>query len=414
LVLGGLLALAFTTLLELAAGKSLLGFLGVKSKEEEDAKREVSRLESELSSKSSELTRMSKDTDGLNGSLRSTRQQLSERAGELKGLTERYEKLLQDHETLKNKPEDNGASGFFAQMHDRAIAHHRNGELAATQAEMEKLKDEIKGLKTRLEMAGNVAVSTSLPVQRLDKINLGGQPNLDLFRVKLGDNAKPRLEVFGLPPDMEVSVLGDGNRLRITSKETGFDGTLEVGKDGLVRIVDGKNMDRHPLLGAAVIKVVSGDENPPAYRQLFWPTYAPSSGLSADLPKGAPTDGPKRRYVFDYSTRLGALLRPEVEALKNTTQLAGRHARIGIDKKYYDLEPGADPAAIENRGGKDDPAIKLTVEGGRVVLDVTFPAGVLAPERCEIAALEIVRIIKEDKDKGFPGYNQELLRLYPK
>lgn len=413
LLLGGLLAFAFTTLVELAAGKSILGFLGVKSKDEEDAKKEVTRLEGELSSKSAEVTRATERSGTLSSDLRSTRDQLSARAKELNELTERYDKLNQEHESLKNKPVS-GQIGFFASIREQVKEHHRNQELATTRAEIEKLKTEIMGLQTRLMNAGNVAVAPSLPVQRLDKINLGGQPNYDLFRVKLSDNAKPRLELFGLPPDMEMTPLGDGNRIRITSKETGFDGTLEVGKDGQVRIVDGKNMDRHPVLGAAVIKVTSGEESPPAYRQLFWPTYAPSSGLTAEMPKGSPTEGPKRRYVFDYSTRLGALLRPEVESLKNTTQLAGRHARIGVDKKIYDLEPGADAAAIENRAGKDDPALKLTVEGGRVVIDVTFPAGVLAPDRCDIAALEIVRIIKEDKERNFPGYSQELLRLYPK
>ena len=414
LVLGGLLVLAFSSAVELAVGKSLLGFAGVKGKAEEDARAELARVEGDGQSKATELDKEKKASERFGSESRGLRIQLQDKVKEFNALNDKVNVLTAENDLLKNRPAAPMAgAGVFVRANEGAKLQKRNKELETAKAAVKKLEKDIEGLKTKLAMAGNVPVAPSLPVLRLDKINLAGQPAHDLFRMKLGDNAKPTIELFGLPPDIVLTVLGAGDRVRLHSQDTGFDGTLEIAKDGQVRIVEGKNMDKHPFLGFALIRVNPGDGNPPLYRQLFGPSHAQSAGLTAELPKGVAPEGRMRKYAFKYDSRLGQL-KPEADSLKAGKQFAGRNARIGIANRFYDLEVLADPSVIENRPLEGDPAIKLRVEGGEVILEVSFPDAKDIPDKCRIEALEIVHWIEPDKARNFPGYSQELLRLYPK
>jgi len=412
IVLGGLLVLAFTSLVELAAGKSIMGFLGVKSADYEQAKKEQERLEGELANKIVDLDKERKSADSAKSELR---RQLQERERDLSNLQKDLDAARKELKDLKDKPvlPASNEGGFFLSTRDLVRDLLRQQDLKDALAKVDGLQKEIAGLKDRLAAAGNAPLALAIPVVKLDKIKLGGQPAVDLFKLKFGAEAKPKLEVFGLPPDLKATALGDGDRILLKSADTGFDATLAVGKDGQVRI-EGSNMEKHPLLGFAVIRVNPGTGDPPAYRQLFWAESVPSDGLSADLAKGAPVDGRNRKYAFKYETRLSAKMKPEVDVLKAANQLAGRSARIGINARVFDLESGPQPFVLENRALDGDPAIKLQVTGGEVILDVTYPDVKDIPERIRIEALEIVRPIPEDKDRGFPGYNQELLRLFPR
>jgi hypothetical protein len=407
--LGGLLLLAFTSLVELAAGKSLLSF-AVESSELKQARKDKETAEGEAAARSVELERERKAAEAAKTDLRG---QIRDRQQELKVLQEKYEALNREVEELRKTqaPEAKGA-GLFMTARDRIRELNRQQELRTAQGKIDTLQKQIDGLMAKLANAGGGATAGTIPVGRLDKVQLGGQPTVQLFRVKLPAEAKPKLDVFGLPPDIKPTALGDGERVLLKSQETGFDATLSIGKDGMVRI-DGMNMEKHPLLGLAVIRVNPGTGDEPVYRQLFWPAQASAAGLEATLAKGAAAEGRNRKYAFRYDTRAGNL-KSEIESLKAASQLAGRNGRVTINKKAYDLELSADPLTLENRPTDEEPTLKLKVDGGEFIIDVTFADATGIPDRVQIDALEIVRVIPANKEKSFPGCTQELLRLSPK
>ena len=83
---------------------------------------------------------------------------------------------------------------------------------------------------------------------------------------------------------------------------------------------------------------------------------------------------------------------------------------LDIEGKTYDLEPGKDPAVLEYRSRPDEPAIRMTVDAGKALIDVKPAPGKEPPKKCELIAFEIVRDGRTDPGQDRSGNKMKCFR----
>jgi hypothetical protein len=400
LLLGAMLVLAATSLLEVIGGKSLLGFAGMKNADLEHARKEKEAAETLAAEKAAEATR--ERSSALAASHRH-RDELNEKSREL-------DAALRNVETLEAKlkavpvvpPPVAGGGGVFTSLANRVKIAKLVEDLKNANARAAKLQQELTTERAKASASpGRVYVST-VPI--VGDLKPEGSTVAGIAGV---NRMKAKLDIIGL---LEPFATGkwDAGEKRASLIAGANSINFAIQDDGTIRFAhtvppnDVKN-----VLQQILLRIDHGSEVEKSKR---------FEHVRFELPGN---DGsPRPREVAD-SSDLNAV---QLKKVDNTTtwvvrssrlgdklgSLAGRNARVRLGKAVYDLEVTQDKSEIGNRPLGAGPAITLSIKDREIVVSVKG-----SEEKPVIELLEVVRIIPPIPAIDFPEYEQELVRFYP-
>lgn len=405
ILLGGLLVLAFTSLVELAAGKSILGHLNMSpglqeaKADLEKAKSEQDRLAKDLTVKADELEKE-----------KARSQDERRRSGEkYTTLRDEHDKLQGENDKLKNE--------FDQLKKAHANAASQNGPLFLGQHEflirlLNSLAQQPKKEPKNPVEPMPAQIVRSVSIGDLDLTLRGMQNAREILSVPLTPDQKPKLRMLGLAGS-GLTASAKGDDVEITGE--GMVATLRIDEKGSLTI-SGMISDDHPLLGLGVIEV-ENTASGTIYRQL-----SKAYEGRVKLADGVLVEGPN-------TTRFALDMLPEklVSRVLNDSQIRelrkrrdskaplnlalGTHAVVQVGDKEYDLHPPPNwdskkpPDRLQSKLKVNDvPKVVLKIEGGRLLVDLA-PGEIARPNTCRLHKIEVVRLIEE-----LPGTVQELYR----
>lgn len=318
------------------------------------------------------------------------------------------EKLAREREEKRQKELDDSREKL--RRREETIAE-KDKEIARLQSLLKKSPTLTKP-KAELPPAGPVVVAarpliaeewrkSDTPVKLFTAKNAGRNPHVQLVGSLGGVLVEPEA---GGP---QVTITGPG-----TSSGDRLAATLSVDEKGVVTLT-GRGLSTRPLLGLAVIKVVSGGHT--EYRQLFQKLVVSPQQSKRRVVFNDVGQLPRNRFALDPYDSLTGPLKDEYRSVSvQRGALAfdrGVDVWLKLDRRDVKLLPleadkGPDPPTVlKSRGGNLE--VTATLEKGGVEFEVVATKGTDVPKELTVVSLQVVRPIKD----GGATLIQELFQI---
>ena len=422
LAMGLLLTGIVFALIEAGTGRSPLRHVGVKGQDEKTLDETRASLEANLATEQAKKTAAEQNFATESGKKAELNQDLGKLQGRLNQSERDYKSLegqFSDYKVRHPDLPDAEKPKYTQKQLNEAVkdAHKQGVKDGKAQAQAHKPPEEKKDnpVAPKVEAKGeNSAGKPFNLAKEEDKrpLHTSDLKRDDLTIEVLGLHDGPKAGLHG-NPKAGLTVVSAGKVVTITEgdgKGDKFHAKLEISDKSVT--ISGQNLNKHPLLGLAIVRVKTGDGTGSEYFHLM----PGDQKVAGPLPS---PDGVGMNYRFDQSVvdllKTGPMQSEFRERLKNKEFVFGAAVEVKINDKSYTLEPVKDnkgECVFEPKGDGEPNRIVLKLENGILSLGATYAKAEDRKLACQIVAAELVREFKyNDASKREVVVTQPVLRI---